>query len=288
MLKLAHIINPVNIGPKSDLYIAQPITFESLCQAKDYAKGEVEVNLLTAQYPEDHEIIPDFFARTKNLDRSILDFGEFQRPRKLPLIKDILDRMHEETPDAEYYIYTNVDIGVAPHFYSSVAALIEQGHDAFIINRRTISDAFTSKEQLPLMFAQTGKKHPGFDCFVFSRSIMQKLFLSKICIGVAWIGKAFLINLLWHAEKFEIFRDLHCTFHIGDDQVWKKNDLNDYYEYNRKELRVIVETIEKENTKGIRNLDKIQEIRSLTSKIIYPNLQNKHSFMTKLKGIIKK
>ena len=43
--------------------------------------------------------------------------------RKLPLLADIIERLYENS-DAEWLIYTNVDIAVQPHFYESVASII--------------------------------------------------------------------------------------------------------------------------------------------------------------------
>lgn len=94
-MKIVHIANPVNISPSSDLYIARPITFESFRIAQNFSKKEVEGELITVQYSEDHEIIPDFFIRTNDLKRSVLNFGEFENRRKLSLIKDILERAYE-------------------------------------------------------------------------------------------------------------------------------------------------------------------------------------------------
>ena len=38
MLKIAHIINPAKIKKTSDLYLAQPVTFETMRIAKEFAK----------------------------------------------------------------------------------------------------------------------------------------------------------------------------------------------------------------------------------------------------------
>jgi hypothetical protein len=54
MRTFAHIINPVIVEPTSDLYVAQPVTFETMRIARDFATGQVAVKLLTTQYPEDH------------------------------------------------------------------------------------------------------------------------------------------------------------------------------------------------------------------------------------------
>ncbi len=64
MRTLAHIVNPVVIGETSDLFMAQPITLESMRLARELARSAVEVSLHTAQFAEDHAIIPDYLACT--------------------------------------------------------------------------------------------------------------------------------------------------------------------------------------------------------------------------------
>ena len=62
MIRFAHIINPVKVKDTSDLFVAQPITFETMRKAKEFAGEKLAVELFTTQYPEDHEIIPDYFS----------------------------------------------------------------------------------------------------------------------------------------------------------------------------------------------------------------------------------
>jgi len=152
-MRIAHIINPVIVGESSDLFVAQPITFETMRIAQEFARGHVDVALYSAQYPEDRSIVPEWFQITPDLDRSIFEIRSFYKKRKLPLIKDILDRLYDAS-DADYFIYTNVDIALMPHFYVAVNKIIETGYDAFVINRRTISQEYTNVDQLYLMFSQ--------------------------------------------------------------------------------------------------------------------------------------
>jgi hypothetical protein len=235
VIKLAHIINPVAVSPSSNLFVAQPITFETMRIARAFAQGTVNVELFSAQYAEDRSIIPDNFQITPDLDRSILDVGVFQKSRKLPLIKDILDRLYAAT-DAEYLIYSNVDIAVMPSFYGTIASLIQQGYDALIINRRNIPETYQFLQEIPLMYAEVGSNHGGHDCFVFRREVYPKYDLGLGCIGAQRIGKILLFNLIVHAQKFYEFRDFHLTFHIGNDRVWKAPELTDYYDHNEGEL----------------------------------------------------
>jgi tetratricopeptide (TPR) repeat protein len=239
-IKIAHIINPVIVKESSDLYIAQPITFTTMKTARQQASGKVDVTLYTAQYPEDRAIIPESFIQTPDLDRSILDIANFQEPRKLPLIKDILDRLYEAAPDADYLIYTNADIALQPHFYTEVAKIIEQGYDAFVINRRTIPDKYKDISEIPLMYAEKGKPHPGQDCFVFKRSLYPKFYLETHAIGIGFCFRSMLLNCLCHAENFQEFKDLYLTFHIGNEETWKNDKWKDYLSHNTEEVKKVL------------------------------------------------
>lgn len=234
MRKIAHIINPFNANPSSDLFTAQPITFESMRRAKERAQGKVEVELWSAQYPEDRNMIPDDFLSTRDLDRSVLDLGSFEKSMKLPLIDDIVRRLYEES-DAEYLIYTNVDIGVYPEFYEKVNEFIDEGLDAFIINRRRLPAHFLEVNQLDQIYQETGKKHPGFDCFVFHRDLFKDFQLAEVCIGVPFIGITFAQNIFALSKNYRLFEDEVLTFHIGME-IFKGRAARDYFRYNRKQF----------------------------------------------------
>jgi len=232
MRTFAHIVNPVAVDESSDLFAAQPITFETMRIARNFAHGEVGVDLFATSYSEDREIIPDSFQTTAELDRSVLDFGSFQQARKLPLIKDILDRLFLES-EAEYLIYTNADIALKPHFYLTVDKIASFGYDAFLINRRTISAEFKSKDQVPIMYAQLGIPHPGTDGFIFKREIYPNLELGTACIGARYFAVSFVANLICNANRFGRFTDLDLTFHLGDDRAWLSSEFSDFAEHNR-------------------------------------------------------
>lgn len=240
-MRISHIINPVIVSESSDLFVAQPITFATLKVAQEYASNyDIKVDLYSSQFPEDHEIIPKYFIKTPDLNRSILDFGDFIIKRKLPLIKDILDRLNQAS-DSDYFIYTNVDIAVMPHFYVVIAELIAQGYDGFVINRRTISQNYKNPQELPLMYAEVGAKHPGYDCFIFSKKSYQNFYLFNTFIGSSPIGSCLLINLYYTSKSFKVFKDLHLTFHIGDDRFWKSETLNDYEFFNIRETNATLD-----------------------------------------------
>ncbi|MEK6480092.1 hypothetical protein WJR50_21295 [Catalinimonas sp. 4WD22] len=251
-MKIAHIINPVKVTSSSDLHVAQPITFESMRVAKEVAEkqnSDLQISLLSTQYAEDHEIIPDYFHKTSDLKRSVLDFGSFRKSRKLPLLKDILDKLIEAPLATDYYIYTNVDIALIPHFYLSIKKYIEGGYDAFVINRRTITDRYTTINDLPLMYAEIGEQHPGYDCFVFPAHIYNKFVLHRIIIGAAKVGLGLYLNMRVFSNNFKEFSDQHLTFHLGNDKVWKDSILDDYKEYNSVEFEKIRKQLTEITTK---------------------------------------
>jgi hypothetical protein len=243
-MKLVHIINPVKVNLGSDLYIAQPITFESFKIAKSHSEA-LQIIQCTAQYIEDTSIIPEFYTRTKNLKRSVANFGGPELSRKLPLIKDILKRSYKLSRRGDYIIYSNVDIALKPKFYEWVNTQIINGHDAFVINRRTISSKYTKSLELPLMFEEKGEEHPGYDCFVFKRDIFKKFILGNICVGAVYIGIALFLNMKLFAKNFKEFGDEQLTFHIGNDQVWRSPDNNPYTNHNKAEFEKIKNKLNK-------------------------------------------
>ena len=205
-----------------------------MTEAKRYAAPRVDVALFTAQFPEDRGLTPSEFTPTPDLERSILDFGRFERPKKLPVIKDILDRLYEAT-DAEYLIYTNADIGVQPYFYLAVAEMIGQGYDAFTINRRVISERFKSPEEVLSMWSEVGTPHRGHDCFVFDRALYPKFRLGRVCVGTGWFGRTLVNNFLCHGKRVTLFPNKHLTFHIGDVHQWRGGKSRDMLEFNKRE-----------------------------------------------------
>jgi hypothetical protein len=235
-LKLAHIINPVKVSSSSDLFIAQPVTFESMRVAKNNSRDDISVSLFSQQYAEDRSIVPAYIQLLPDLEKSILDVGTFTQKRKLPLIADLIQSEVVLDLDFDYLIYTNVDIAVQPHFYNWIADRISEGLDSFIVNRRTITAAYKDPKELHKMYLEKGEAHPGYDCFIISKALIPKMYLANICIGAANIGLALYLNLRLFAKNFKEFGDEFLTFHIGNDQVWKHNSNNEFKLHNQSEF----------------------------------------------------
>lgn len=229
-MNFAHVINPVNAPKGSELAAVQPVTFESIRVAKEFAQSKVQVELYAVGYSEDREVVPAYFTWLPPLQRSVLDLGKFTRQKKYPLLADVFKSVAEASK-AEYLLFTNMDIGLMPQFYSAVSELLNEGPDALIVNRRCISKKYKGVEQLPLMYSDYGVPHPGFDCFVFKRELLDKLILADVCAGVSFSEITLVHNFIAFANKLKLVDDLHLTFHIGTEIMPPLDP--EYYHHNR-------------------------------------------------------
>ena len=85
MTKIAHIIHPGDVPQSSDLFVAQPITFETMRIAKEFAKGKVDVSLYAIKHHDESPHIPDSFLITNDLNRSVMDIKSFKTKENLHL-----------------------------------------------------------------------------------------------------------------------------------------------------------------------------------------------------------
>ncbi len=145
--------------------------------------------------------------------------------------------------DADYFVYTNIDICLMPQFYSAVNDFISQGYDAFVINRRRISGKYKSVQQLNEMYSEVGAVHTGYDTFVFKRSLFEKFILKDMCVGIPLAGNDLFYNIFCFAERPKLYTNKHLTFHIGMELVKQWGDA-DYNHHNHNEFRkMLVELV---------------------------------------------
>jgi len=274
-IKIAHLINPVNMPNDRDLSWQQPITFESMKIAKDFAKNEVDVEQVACFYPEDENMVPIGFIKTEPLEMSALDIQGFKIPRKLPLFKEMLQRLYE-TSDADYFIQTNADIGLYPHFYLLVKALIEDGNDSFCINKRILPENLKDLS-LPVIWAFSGGSHAGHDCFVFRRELYPALKLGNIVMGTPWSETTLIANLVSYAKNFKVFKNAIATFHLGDRRVWLPHDFNDYRILNTNEFARILKILSKKKKEVLKH----ETIQYLLGKMVHEVTHNKNETYSK-------
>ena len=128
---------------------------------------------------------------------------------KLPFIHEIFQGF-KKFNDCDVFVYTNADIMINPYFYTMIKPWLK-GRDAATVLRNDILDGEL-------------KKHPGYDCFVFRSSLLEKIELPRnVFLGYPPVGNCIMdalraatdkpVNVIPARDRF--------TSHIGDDQQWK-------------------------------------------------------------------
>lgn len=255
-MKIAHIINVLEIKPhheKSYLHIAQPITLDSMVAAKNHTQSDIDIELLALKHQDEKINIPSEFAWCKDLTRYCYDvFHNLPKDKKFPLVSDILNSLYNSS-SADYFVYTNVDIGIFPNFYDFIKESIDSGLDAFTINRvrmpKKINETKIGPENYNLVFNHKGGMHMGFDCFVFRREYTPELAkrMGNIFIGAPPIGTFLKGALKSVCPRYKRFGSkANVTFHLGHDRAWQSKS-NPYNEQNK---------IEEERLKNIRKKER--------------------------------
>lgn len=263
-MRIAHLISPVKVGEDRDLYFQQPITFETLRAAKEFARDEVHVEHIAVCYKEDMGIVPEWFDETIELIDEIGNYQTFEVKRKLPLFIEMLDKLYE-TSDVNYFIQTNADIGLQPYFYLLIKKLIEDGNDSFCINKRIIPEdlKLNNIEDIPVIWSTLGSNHAGHDCFVFRRELYPKFDIGRICMGTPWSEATLIANLVAYAKNFTVFRYAHATFHLGDRRIWRPKEYNDYRFHNCNEFAKVLKKLSIKKKKILKH----ETIRYLLHKV---------------------
>ena len=251
MIRIAHIIKQMDAPPGSEWAVAQPITLASMRAAQAFARDDVAVELYAVRGANENVIIPEGFHAARPLERDARSVGPQRVTRPLPLLKDVLDRLYE-TSDAEYFVYTNIDIALMPHFYVAVQSFIAKGHDAIVINRRTIPAAFSSPADLPAMYACIGTPHPGFDCFVFRRSLYPRFVLGDVCLGSGHVDLPLICSMIATYPSFLLVADEHLTFHLGDPRVWYRRKYRAERAHNDREASMALVALAKLSSRPLR------------------------------------
>ena len=231
-------MNPVKARPPSDLVVAQPFCYKSMVDARRFAKKLADVELCAVYYPEDEGMVPDGFSKLRPLGNSIGNLRSFAVKRKLPLFKDILDRVYNET-DSDYIIQTNCDIILMPHFYNFVVRLIEKGHEAIIINKRCVPAIYRDVKDLPEVLSEIGAAHNGYDCYIYPRDKYKHFVIGDICMGTPWSETTLAVSMAAYCN-LTVLRNAIVTKHIGDTRTWLNPNLGDYRQHNAEQFAKVL------------------------------------------------
>jgi len=218
---------------------AQSVVIGSMQRARE--KARTPVIFATATLPGDEDALPSNFLQFP-LVRSTVSENENANvfTKKLPFIQDIFDETLKSNIAFEYMIYTNSDIILHENFYDIVQKQIKLGFDFFTINRQTISNnrnrdgkLYTASD-LDEIFTQKTKTHPGTDCFIIKRSVLEKLNIGKMCLGASAVANMINLQAIYFAHKSTQFvsNALKATYHLGDDRSWKSEANLNTNKYN--------------------------------------------------------
>lgn len=241
--RFAHVMNTYRTPPGSDADRVHQATYTSMQAARSFTVDNHAIRFLSVQFPEDRDSTPGLFQKSGDLQRSVLDLHSFSVPRKFPLLFDILQQGIKDAGDAKYLIFTNTDINLMPHFYNSIARMIDYGFDVIVVNRREIPGFSTDPGLMTLMYSDFGVSHEGYDCFVFPVQLFSRFIANQACIGAGLVMRGLLYNLLAYARKMLLLRECHLTFHLGRDQTWQAPEMKDYVEYNRQQSAVVLDEL---------------------------------------------
>jgi hypothetical protein len=237
-LQFVHVLSPYAVDLDLDLDLVTPfspldqtqnVTLESMIRAWHAAASNLDVRMYCAVLPSESHIVPNRLFETVYLKRSTLtEYPKFLPQKALPFVDDIIKSASTAAGDYDYLIFTNADIGLTKDFYNAVARKIHQGYDAFTINRRTLPKEILDNVPPGLELVavdekmQTGLSHPGSDCFVIKREIMERFSLGDLFLGFPPVAKTMVQILTRLAIKFHRFDSREgLTFHLGDDRSWQ-------------------------------------------------------------------
>ena len=235
---LVHLFSPYRLQNCDKRYCpydqAQTVAIASMHRAANQANRASVTLAATAFADEADAVTPDGFLRLDPLHRSTrTEFPDFVSAKQLPFVADIFEALkkHRDFATFDYVIYTNSDIILHERFYDIVALAIDHGHDAFTINRQTISavgedGVLFSAQDLDHIFALEGREHPGSDCFVIRREIFEQIELGSLYLGFPPFANFILFQIEALAENYRVFEsnELKATYHLGDDQSWREDD----------------------------------------------------------------
>jgi hypothetical protein len=253
--RFVHVVNPFR-SPGGDCDDrTQALSYETMRRAKDFSL-DVPVHLAAVVAEAEQDCVPEAFDLAGTLSRTVDQIAQFEHPRPLPLLFDILELgcrhatelagQHGDAPEDVFLVYTNADICLLPHFYGSVVGLIAHGFEAMTINRRTIPPHARELSNLDKMYAEFGRSHPGYDCFVFPLAHFDRYVSSNACIGGDFVARSLLYNMIANSKHMLMLRQAHLTFHIGDEREWSDPRFKDYREFNVKQaISVLVSLTER-------------------------------------------
>lgn len=225
VLRFVHIIS---LMPGMDA--EQSAVLESMAGAKKHAESragsmDIEVTLLAVQMVgEKKQKLPSAFHLAPPLSNNTN--AAFGCQRSLPFARDLMLTLEAHAPDADFFVMTNSDICVTPHFYIDLANANRQ--DGFtglnvlkvMIPAHCDGKPLSENRSKALHFAETlPQTHPGSDCFMWEAQKTRDVInlIGDVFFGWPPLGSALHNAIRSVSSKFRIVRGEHWTYHIGGE-----------------------------------------------------------------------
>lgn len=209
--RLVHVISPYVVEDADEalfypLDLNQWATMESIRRALRYVPSDVmKVEVVCPISKSDLEALSKAGLpchRFVLLERSTrTEYPHLRPKRDLPFISDLIEAAMTSslatttTRSASFHVMlTNADIGLSKHLYRNLQSLFER-FDSFSMNRLTIPEGKLSvtnddvtnatnllEHQIDVLM-QGGRKHPGYDMFCMSSSVLKRVRFGDFFLG---------------------------------------------------------------------------------------------------------
>ena len=245
-IKISHAVNFYRAGALGEK--TQLLTANSMIDAVALSR---DVQLLAVVHENEKDAVPRSFEIAPPLGRTVADVRKFATARPFPLLFDILASAAAGAQPGSYLVFTNSDICLVPSFYRTVRSILARGVDCVVINRRSVAPLESFGEAAELAALEIGCAHPGFDCFVFPIAWVEDFVANAACVGIGWVMRSLLYNLVVKARRMVILRNAHLTYHYGDDRPWNAPELEEYTPHNLGEARAVVKALSNDPAKKL-------------------------------------
>jgi hypothetical protein len=256
-MTLAHIVNPIKLRQDvraSHLDVAQGVTLKSMAFSKALVSEGNTVELVAVTHQKENVEIPSGFIRANPICRYAYEFSPMllnhEPKRRFVRICDILNNGCKAI-NGDYYIYSNIDIGLQLNFYKRIFNLLERGYDGLAINREDVPKEMgghvLGQDDLEQIWRLPGKRHMGVDCVVFSSKLIYKMQFGNVFVGAPPVGAVLLTQVRRYAKKFKWIKNERLTFHLGEDKAWQSEAAKVFHLANKIEAKGLWDDVFRDN-----------------------------------------
>lgn len=190
--------------------------------------SEIESIALFVVDPKDRHVV-ELEARSLTLAFEVV---ECEFDGAMPQAFEVIEAGYRQTDENDCLVFANADICPALGFYDAIDAFLMAGANSMVINRRSVFGFWPGVTGSQLAAFSVGAAHPGFDCFVFPRSMYADMVPSRSVVGSPYVMLSVLLNLVAVSSPLVVLTDAHLTYHYGDDRAWSGDGRSELVLYN--------------------------------------------------------